>query len=709
MQTNQQGYTELQWQAAQRAKIRGMFLGFLVGAVVGAVVGAFVGGAGVAVTSLATLGTFIVGDGALFVGIGSVIGSAIGLVAGGYTAFKLKHGSSKAAESELQSVQLTNIQAEISQQHQATALARESANSIGNSLLPLCQRSVDEIEYARLACKQSPTFGKDPETAVLKWREHCKYIIVPHRGVHRWVGQIERYEDEPRDFILTANRRGRTNPAFLARLKYEEDHVIDKRDGSWTLNPSLVPKGIQFLEETPKSRLELRRKPHISLGTLKQSRSDPRPPLVKVYPDSVPECVQQDSSAIVVAGNAYNPGGALSSGRGHDENNAHKTNVSWSLPKHLWINPEINPDGISDDPKTADIAQKLKNHLSVPDRDKQDGRSGLQAVGGSIRIEEVTRYEFTDDCQAQPQNKVCMIYVANPDFRPDSGGAQKWEMLQTQVGFETFMAANYENIRMTLQHAQAAEIKHLILNPTGCGIFENPPHFVAAAFRLCLEEFRRIDPQSEMTFECPIYESTAKDKALSTVFNKVLNEDNLATVKESLEYGSKAWREALNLGHQHHHDGENYTFNQELIDSEKEIITNIEALMATINTDETDKDFGETVILHAQKLLVAQPSESKSLECCHAYLRTQGHASYFAFELLKAGLTYQDLTDTMGYSQRLVEEGVQAVCAETSASVQQTASVLEVLQRNGSHNIFKALAMPQSGDAQPSPQSSQSP
>ena len=62
----------------------GLFV-FAACAVVGAGIGAFVGGAGASVTSVATLGAFIVGDGALFVGIGSAIGLVAGCMAGKHT------------------------------------------------------------------------------------------------------------------------------------------------------------------------------------------------------------------------------------------------------------------------------------------------------------------------------------------------------------------------------------------------------------------------------------------------------------------------------------------------------------------------------------------------------------------------------------------------------------------------------------------------
>ena len=66
----------------------GKVLSFLLGLFVFAAcagIGALVGGAGASVTSVATLGAFIVGDGALFVGIGSAIGLVAGCMAGKHT------------------------------------------------------------------------------------------------------------------------------------------------------------------------------------------------------------------------------------------------------------------------------------------------------------------------------------------------------------------------------------------------------------------------------------------------------------------------------------------------------------------------------------------------------------------------------------------------------------------------------------------------
>ena len=231
---------------------------------------------------------------------------------------------------------------------------------------------------------------------------------------------------------------------------------------------------------------------------------------------------------IVIAANAFTPGGGMSVSSAQEEACMQSSNAWMQMPRGYYG--------------------------TQPAARFNDRTSPLQEIGGGFRLDNVTIF---NPKTPQETRTASFIFVANPDLRAGSGGREKWEALSTNQGqFDHFMEANYQNIRLILSHALEANLTHLDLNPIGCGVFNNPPYYVAAAYRLIIEEFKSqpetAAQMSNLTLRFAIGGRGPKNERLISIFEQIINKTPLRQVQEIVTFASDEHKKALYQSMVHH-------------------------------------------------------------------------------------------------------------------------------------------------------------
>ena len=355
------------------------------------------------------------------------------------------------------------------------------------------------------------------EDVLQKWGGNQAFTYYGNRW--RWGSKAERA------FLGGMRQNADVNPILLSTCEYLTTQELFPTPQQVT--DSLGP---QFLAADEPTKARQRAKPFLRKAATLQCEI-----LNRAVPFGAFELKDDQIYIVQILANAFTPGGAAELTA-----SAQEECVMAKSDALLYM-----PMGTYGDTKTR--------HPS----DRYDPKSPLQEAGGSYRLDGLT---IVNKDETDHRSNCSAIFVANPDLRGKVGGERQWERLGSRQGFDNFMAANYENIRMTLEHTASI----LEQNPTkkavldfgalGCGVFQNPPHWVAAAYRLCLEETCAQNPSllDKLEIKCSIYEFyTSQLGHLGSIFNAVINTLPLDDVYEMTTYGSQAWKDILDDCYQH--------------------------------------------------------------------------------------------------------------------------------------------------------------
>lgn len=205
--------------------------------------------------------------------------------------------------------------------------------------------------------------------------------------------------------------------------------------------------------------------------------------------------LQNKAVAIQIAANAYHPGGGIFWATAQEEHLMHHG-------------------------AALDVARQYGPEETIPQR-RTPADSFLSQAGMSYR-QPLHAYQYINGIiRTDRKIDYTGIFVAGPDFRNDSA-RKEW----TQAAHDNFMENALVNIRQTISHARLQGANTLLLNPIGCGMFQNNPYLVAAAYRIALEEDQRKNGNDSLECIFAIGSTHPNDQlslVLRDVFNAVLN------------------------------------------------------------------------------------------------------------------------------------------------------------------------------------------